>query len=239
MLRHAPLSAAAIVIGIIAILLPIKRRAHEPAPFEGSRAGAVAWALWPIAAIVAVAGVTLALQWVPKLFNTYVLAGAALAVIVVFCIGRRVGAGVLRSAVRRSLSLKLILLVIGVYVMRGMFEASGAANALPAQLAALAVPVPVMLFLVPWVVGMLTGYSIAAVATTFPLLIDFLADSPAAVMLAYAGGFLGVMLSPVHLCLVLTRDYFDASWRHIYRKLILYVGIMTVFAFVLYAIYAR
>jgi len=32
-----------------------------------------------------------------------------------------------------------------------------------------------------------------------------------------AGGFLGVMFSPVHLCLALTRVYFKAEWGPIYR----------------------
>ena len=30
-------------------------------------------------------------------------------------------------------------------------------------------------------------------------------------LVAYTGGFLGVMISPVHLCIVLTLDYFRAN----------------------------
>jgi len=32
-----------------------------------------------------------------------------------------------------------------------------------------------------------------------------------------AGGFLGVMCSPMHLCLSMTRVYFKASWGPVYR----------------------
>ena len=35
---------------------------------------------------------------------------------------------------------------------------------------------------------------------------------------AFASGYVGVLLSPVHLCLVLTREYFGASMGGIYRK---------------------
>jgi hypothetical protein len=33
----------------------------------------------------------------------------------------------------------------------------------------------------------------------------------------FADGFSGVMLSPLHLCLALTREYLGASWRKLYR----------------------
>ena len=38
--------------------------------------------------------------------------------------------------------------------------------------------------------------------------------------MAYAGAFLGVLSSPVHLCLSLTREYFHAEWGKVYRLLI-------------------
>ncbi|MFO0751886.1 MAG: DUF401 family protein [Thermodesulfovibrionales bacterium] len=38
--------------------------------------------------------------------------------------------------------------------------------------------------------------------------------------LAFASGFLGVLLSPVHLCLVLTREYFKADAWGIYKRII-------------------
>jgi len=37
---------------------------------------------------------------------------------------------------------------------------------------------------------------------------------------AWAGGFLGTMMSPVHLCLALTRVYFEADWGSIYRRMV-------------------
>jgi len=40
------------------------------------------------------------------------------------------------------------------------------------------------------------------------------------VMLAFVSGFVGCLLSPVHLCLILTREYFHASWGGIYRMLL-------------------
>ena len=43
-------------------------------------------------------------------------------------------------------------------------------------------------------------------------------------MLAFSSGICGNMVSPLHLCLVLTRNYFQADWRGIYRLLCLPVA---------------
>ena len=55
-----------------------------------------------------------------------------------------------------------------------------------------------------------------------------------AYMLAYAGGYAGVMLSPVHLCLVLTAEYFKADLGAVYREVVkpvLAVLLVAVFAY--------
>jgi len=40
------------------------------------------------------------------------------------------------------------------------------------------------------------------------------------VMLGFVSGFVGCLLSPVHLCVILTREYFHARWGGIYRMLL-------------------
>ncbi|MCK4248223.1 MAG: DUF401 family protein, partial [Candidatus Omnitrophica bacterium] len=39
-------------------------------------------------------------------------------------------------------------------------------------------------------------------------------------------GFAGVMISPVHVCLILTKDYFKADAAKVYLKLLLPVIIL-------------
>ncbi|NIN01124.1 MAG: DUF401 family protein [candidate division Zixibacteria bacterium] len=63
----------------------------------------------------------------------------------------------------------------------------------------------------------------AFVGISYAVLFSFL--SPNGVnygymMLAYGAGFAGVMLSPVHLCLVVTKSYFKASFAETYRMLL-------------------
>jgi len=42
----------------------------------------------------------------------------------------------------------------------------------------------------------------------------------ATLVLAYGFGYAGMMLSPVHLCLLVTRDYFSAPLMGVYRRIL-------------------
>jgi hypothetical protein len=50
---------------------------------------------------------------------------------------------------------------------------------------------------------------------------------PAVITFAFASGFAGVMLSPTHLCFVLTVRYFNADLAGTYRHL--YLPVLLVF----------
>jgi len=41
------------------------------------------------------------------------------------------------------------------------------------------------------------------------------------VALAYLGGYMGILFSPVHLCLVFSAEYYGAELRKVYRKMLL------------------
>lgn len=116
-----------------------------------------------------------------------------------------------------------LLLIVGVMVFKGMLEASGAVAALPGVLAAYRVPTVLVIFLLPFLTGFLTGISQGYVAVSFPLLLGMMGQPDTDLgwyVLAFISGLFGVYLSPSHLCLVLTREYFGAGWGDIYRRLL-------------------
>jgi hypothetical protein len=79
-----------------------------------------------------------------------------------------------------------------------------------------------MLLALPLVAGLLTGLTIGFVGATFPLIISLAGGGAhGAVTFAFAAGFTGVLFSPVHVCLVLTREYFKAEMGGIYRRMLL------------------
>jgi integral membrane protein (TIGR00529 family) len=122
---------------------------------------------------------------------------------------------------RKGFSLDVVVLISGVMLLKGVMESSGAVENLSAYFSEKGIPLMSMLFLLPFITGVLTGITIGFVGATFPLLISLPGgDSLAAVTFAFAAGFTGVLLSPVHVCLILTKEYFRASLGGIYKRLI-------------------
>lgn len=119
-------------------------------------------------------------------------------------------------------TLNIVFLVLGVFVFKDTLQASGAVEALTAFFQSAHVPDLLLVALLPFLIGFLTGLTPGFVGVAFPLLLVIFGNPPnlSVVALAYAGGLAGILLSPVHLCLVLTKEYFQADWLKLYRMLL-------------------
>ncbi len=123
----------------------------------------------------------------------------------------------------------VIYLIIGVMFFKEVLENSGAVKNLSGFFLHEGIPAYPIYFLLPFITGMLTGITVGFVGSTFPLIISIAGSAPAGVIsFAFASGFLGVLLSPVHICLILTREYFKADLWGIYKMML--PGCMVVFA---------
>ena len=111
---------------------------------------------------------------------------------------------------------KIIIMVTGTFVFKHALEVTGLTKSLAPELTALGLPLPLLLGLIPFVVGLLVGYAVGFVGITFPVLLPLITTggviNAKAAMWIYAAGWVGMMLSPAHICLVLTSEYFDSSW---------------------------
>jgi integral membrane protein (TIGR00529 family) len=124
------------------------------------------------------------------------------------------------TAFKHGFSLDVIILIIGVMIFKEAMEYSGAVKNLSQFFIKEGISALPILFLLPFVTGLLTGITVGFVGTTFPLVISISGNtSIGAISFAFASGFLGVLLSPVHICLILTREYFKADLWGIYKKM--------------------
>lgn len=122
-----------------------------------------------------------------------------------------------------SISLKTLLLIASVMVFKRILEVSGALNSVTGVYQSEGISAYVLLFAVPFFLGLLTGVNHAYVGISFPILLPiFGPGNPdmVLVMFAYVSGFVGILLSPAHLCLGLTLDYFKADLRDVYKILL-------------------
>lgn len=77
---------------------------------------------------------------------------------------------------------------------------------------------PVLLIIIlPFISGFATGIAVGFVGASFPIIISILGQEPAlkdllsAVVLAYACGHIGQLLSPVHVCNIVSNKYFKTD----------------------------
>lgn len=132
-------------------------------------------------------------------------------------------------------AIEVVVLIFGTMLFKMTMDNSGAVGQLSRFFYELEMPVLPILVILPFITGLLTGITVGFVSSTFPLLLSISGGAHLNEMtLAFAAGFVGVLLSPVHLCLVLTREYFKADMGGIYRKIIPGCMIVLASAMVLY-----
>jgi integral membrane protein (TIGR00529 family) len=140
-------------------------------------------------------------------------------------------------AIRHGFTPDVIVIVSGTMLFKFTMENSGAVAHLSQYFTEKGIPILPILFILPFISGLLTGITVGFVGGTFPLLLSLAGGAHLnQITFAFASGFVGVLLSPVHLCFVLTREYFRADIAGIYRKTIPGCAIIMAGALVVYFI---
>lgn len=145
-------------------------------------------------------------------------------VVILLYLGHGYSPSAVAVSLRESISVKALFLVVGIMIFQETLRVTGALDGISTFFAGSGLPPLLVLTAIPFIAGVMTGLTIAYVGITFPILMPLMGgDAPilGLVALAFGSGFAGVMLSPVHLCLLLTRDYFDADFGKVYRRLLL------------------
>lgn len=124
------------------------------------------------------------------------------------------------SIIKYGFTFDVITLVLGVMIFKEMLQYSGAVDGVAKTITQSGIPYLVVFISVPFFIGLITGMSVGFVGSTFPLLIHIKKIMPYEISIAFVSGYLGVLISPLHLCLILTREYFKANMFGIYRKII-------------------
>ena len=121
---------------------------------------------------------------------------------------------------RHGFGLEVIIMILGIMLFKESMEASGAVTNISKFFLHQQIPLLPILCILPFITGFLTGITVGFVGSTFPLLLSITGGASLAnISLAFAAGFIGVLLSPVHLCLVLTKEYFKADLWGIYKRI--------------------
>ena len=153
-------------------------------------------------------------------------------------------------AVRRKILINrklgsLVYMVVSILIFKGILEDSQAVDAVSSELLRWGIPLTVVAVTLPMLVGLVSGITIAFVGTTFPILISLIHASPVShallpyLILGLVSGFVGVLFSPLHVCLLLSNEYFETSLDQVYRHLLVPCSAMLIAALVYFLILGR
>jgi hypothetical protein len=95
----------------------------------------------------------------------------------------------------------------------------------------------VVIFLAAFLTGLLSGMAAAFVGLSFPVLAGFLYYPDinlSNLFLAYFSGYLGMILSPTHFCLLLTAEHFKAELGGVYKAFLIPLILLGCFGWGLY-----
>ena len=142
----------------------------------------------------------------------------------------------LKEIIRNDINLNVVILIASIMIFKKILQVSGGIDIIPEAFAKLGIHPFIVLFIIPFFISTMTGLGTAALGIGLPVLLPIIIQGEANLyyaMLAFTGSFVGVMISPMHLCLVVTRNYFKADMGKIYKMLILPLTIITLSALVL------
>ena len=234
MVIMAPMTLVSVLAGAMFILRPLRNMStHHDGRISFPEMKGFLWEIMPILVIVFV---IMALAGLTNLMNLVgfsikipgaisILPGLMVSVIWV-CIVNHISLAQLRSAILAKGNLPMLFLVASIMIFKGIMVDSQAVTQIRNELMAYGIPVALIVAVIPFISGFITGVAVGFVGISFPLIIPlFQTSNPfdylSLAALAYTFGYMGQILSPIHLCFLVTKDYFKAgllgSYRHIVK----------------------
>jgi hypothetical protein len=226
----AIMTPVSISAGIFFILRPIgKVEVQEQGGFSWEGLRKFIWEMMPILLVILFIFLLPVLLGVLEILGIRIdvnsglslLPGLAIAIIWVWRVNR-VPVKQFLSVVIGKGTWSMVFLIIAVMIFKGMMEDSKAVIQIRNELMAYHIPVMLIILIMPFLSGLITGIAVGFVGASFPLiipmfhspdLIDFLSTAG----LAYVFGYIGMILSPVHLCFLVSKDYYGAGFLESYR----------------------
>lgn len=109
--------------------------------------------------------------------------------------------------------------IAGILFFQSILHQSGTIKEVGLLLNSMAVPNAIIVGVIALVSGLLVGTSQGFVAITFPFIMVLAPGDVTLAMVCFALGTAGQMLSPAHLCLLVTLDYFKSDFLKTLRPI--------------------
>jgi integral membrane protein (TIGR00529 family) len=128
------------------------------------------------------------------------------------------------TIIKKSLTWNLALAIFGIMILREMMKISQMHLLITETMQSLAFPGLLIVILIPLLLGALTGYNLGAIALSYPLVDPFFSFTGVHIIgltsLIFMSSLIGYLISPIHLCNVLSSEYLKTDTTRMYKMFI-------------------
>jgi len=121
---------------------------------------------------------------------------------------------------KRTVSLAVIVLlarVYGAFIEARLPGGNFLMDQIRSELNDFGIPLLLLIFLIPFISGVTTGITVGYVGASYPVIFRLLGSDPgpallfSTIALTHTSGYLGMIFSPIHVCLIVTNEYFKTG----------------------------
>lgn len=133
-----------------------------------------------------------------------------------FLMGQIPSRGVYRT-IKEGVSVNLALAVFGIMIFYKVIQSSGLAGTLSGIFLESFFPLPVLITIISFFLGFVMGHNLGAVGISYSILAPTISGSLPMISLVYISSFLGYLISPIHLCVVVSNNFFNSNLSDLYK----------------------
>ncbi len=138
----------------------------------------------------------------------------------------------------KSVNWPVFLAIFPIMYFKDVLEAGGGVEQVAIYFQDAGVPLPLLMVVVPFLGGFFTGSNTANIGISFPLFLPMFPEENYIIYVAfiYVSGIVGYLVSPIHLCLILTKEHFKCEIGNLYRYFLVPSGAIMTLGFILFLI---
>ncbi|HHW99541.1 MAG TPA: DUF401 family protein [Firmicutes bacterium] len=139
----------------------------------------------------------------------------------------------------KGIQVPIVLSGVGIMIFKDVLTSGDTLSTLTSGLLNLGLPLWLIVLVLPALVSFVSASSTSGIGITLPLLLPAIQQSEHLLLYVagvYTASFLGYYSSPLHLCQVLTLEFFQVKMNDLYREYILPVSAMWLTLFAIMAI---
>jgi len=238
-----PSFIAFILIGLVFLKFIIRKSPIASEPSERNKGGII-YLLPPIIPIILyIVFVLIGFQNIKDYQKIIFIFGVFISIVLLFFIVK-IDWKEYKEIIKKSISLNLALVIFGIMIFRQMFEVSKANEILADKIGSLPFPAIFIVIMIPLLLGLLTGYNLGAIALSYFLIEPFFGATGLNIVgftsIIFMSSLVGYLISPIHLCNVVSSDYLKTDSTRMYKMYIPAVVVLlivqVVFVYLVYSV---